>query len=84
MFWTPCAAYCISLMLKDIEKLSIVKMILTRAMEVTCYIYSHSRVLNLIRKQMGKRELLRRAFTLFACHIILDIVEFALAKSEVV
>ena len=66
MFWTPCAAHCINLMLKDIGKLPIVKMTLSRAMEVTGYIYSHGWVLNLMRQKTGKRELLRPAVTRFA------------------
>lgn len=66
MFWTPCAAHCISLMLKDIGKLPVVKMTLTKAMEVTGYIYSHGWVLSLMRQKTGKRELLRPAVTRFA------------------
>ena len=66
MFWTPRAAHCISLMLKNIGKLPIVKVLLTRALEVIGYIYFHGWILNLMRKKTDKRELLRPVVTRFA------------------
>ncbi|XP_020267038.1 uncharacterized protein LOC109842592 [Asparagus officinalis] len=66
MYWTPCAAHCLNLMLKDIGKLPFVKMTLSRAMELTGFIYSHGWVLRLMRDQINARELLRPAATRFA------------------
>ncbi|XP_020265549.1 uncharacterized protein LOC109841094 [Asparagus officinalis] len=66
MYWTPCAAHCLNLILKDIGKLPFMKMTLSRAMELTGFIYSHGWVLRLMREQINARELLRPATTRFA------------------
>ncbi|XP_020263261.1 uncharacterized protein LOC109839244 [Asparagus officinalis] len=66
MYWTPCAAHCLNLILKDIGKLPFVKMTLSRAMELTGFIYSHGWALRLMREQINARELLRPAVTWFA------------------
>ncbi|XP_020276975.1 uncharacterized protein LOC109851316 isoform X2 [Asparagus officinalis] len=66
LYWIPCAAHCINLMLKDIGKLPSVKLTLSRAMELTGFIYSHAWVLKLMRGQTNGKELLRLAVTRFA------------------
>uniref|UniRef100_A0A804K7A4 DUF659 domain-containing protein n=1 Tax=Musa acuminata subsp. malaccensis TaxID=214687 RepID=A0A804K7A4_MUSAM len=41
LFWTPCAAHCIDLMLKDIGELNSVKNCVARAQSITKFIYNH-------------------------------------------
>lgn len=50
LFWTPCAAHCIDLMLEDIGKISFVKDIVESSKSITKFIYNHIYVLSLMRK----------------------------------
>jgi hypothetical protein len=70
IFWTPCAAHCIDLMLEDIGKQEWIKNTIEHAKSITKYIYNHSWVLNLMRKSTEKREFLRPAITRFATHFL--------------
>eukprot|EP00253_Pinus_taeda_P027736 PITA_27736 len=70
IFWTPCAAHCIDLMLEDIGKVEWVKNIVEHAKCITKYIYNHSWVLNLMRKNTRGKELVRPAITRFANHFL--------------
>ena len=62
LYWTPCAAHCIDLILEDIGKLPNIKRTLERA---NGYIYNRSGLLNIMRQFTGQRELLRPAKTRF-------------------
>ncbi|PKI75765.1 hypothetical protein CRG98_003808 [Punica granatum] len=70
IFWSPCAAHCINLILSDIGKLDEVNDIVTHASKITKYIYNHCFALNLMRKFTGGREILRPAPTRFATNFI--------------
>ncbi|TXG57054.1 hypothetical protein EZV62_018367 [Acer yangbiense] len=71
LFWTPCAAHCLDLILKDIYKLPNMKKTFERAMMVNSYIYKHSGLVNMLRKFTNKKELLRPAKTRFATAFII-------------
>ncbi|RVW82349.1 hypothetical protein CK203_045084 [Vitis vinifera] len=49
LWWTPCAAHCIDLMLEDIGKLNVHATTLSRARQVVKFIYGHTWVLSLMR-----------------------------------
>jgi hypothetical protein len=49
LFWTPCAAHCIDLMLEDIGKIPFVKDIVDSSKSITKFIYNHTSVLSLMR-----------------------------------
>jgi hypothetical protein len=70
IFWTPCAAHCIDLMLEDIDKQEWIKNTIEHAKRIIKYIYNHSCVLSVMRKNIEKRELLRPAITRFATHFL--------------
>jgi hypothetical protein len=70
IFWTPCVAHCIDLMLKDIGKQEWIKNTIEHAKSITKYIYNHSWVLSLMRKNTENMELLRHAITRFATHFM--------------
>ena len=70
IFWTPCAAHCIDLMLEDIGKQEWIKNTVEHAKSITKYIYNHSWVLNLMRKNTNGREIIRPAITRFATHFL--------------
>ena len=70
LFWTPCAAHCIDLMLEDIAKLSFVKEVIDRARSIPKFIYNHAFILSLMRRCTKNRELQRPAITRFATNFI--------------
>nr|CAN61552.1 hypothetical protein VITISV_020996 [Vitis vinifera] len=63
LYWTPCVAHCLDLMLEDIGKLPNIKRTLERAISLNGYIYNRSGLLNMMRRFTGQRELLRLAKT---------------------
>jgi hypothetical protein len=70
LYWSPCAAHCIDLMLEDMGKLLWIKEIIDSARSVTKYIYNHTYVLSLMRQFTGNRELVHPAITRFATSFI--------------
>ena len=70
LYWTPCAAYCIDLILEDIGKLPNIKRTLERAISLNGYIYNRSGLPNMMMHFTGKRELLRPAKTQFVIAFI--------------
>ena len=70
IFWTSCAAHCIDLMLEDIGKQEWIKNTVEHAKSITKYIYNHSWVLNLMRKNKNGKEIIRLAITRFATHFL--------------
>ena len=69
LFWTPCAAHCIDLMLKDMGKISKVKRVVEQARQVTTFIYNHGYSLNMLRERCGG-DLVRPCITRFAMNFI--------------
>ncbi|XP_073021256.1 uncharacterized protein [Primulina eburnea] len=65
LFWTPCAAHCIDLMLEDIGKIEVVRKTISRAIALVGYIYNHGGVLHMMREFTGNRELARHGVTRF-------------------
>ncbi|RDX92309.1 hypothetical protein CR513_25577, partial [Mucuna pruriens] len=56
LFWSPCAAHCLDLVLEDIRELSVFYNTIVNAKKITTYIYRHG--------QYSKgRELARPAMT---------------------
>jgi len=53
LFWSPCAAHCLDLMLEDIGNLKEFKKPIVRARHVTTFIYRHCRILSLMREKTG-------------------------------
>nr|CAN83296.1 hypothetical protein VITISV_008290 [Vitis vinifera] len=70
LYWTPCAAHCLDLMLEDSGMLPNIKRTLERAISLNGYIYNRSGLLNMMRRFTGQRELLRPAKTRFATAFI--------------
>jgi hypothetical protein len=70
LFWTPCVAHCIDLMLEDMGKTSFIKEVIDQARSVPKFIYNHTFVLSLMRRHTKNRELRRPAITRFATNFI--------------
>ena len=56
LFWTPCAAHCIDLILEDMGKIPYIRDIVESAKSITKFIYNHAFVLSLIRRFTNNRE----------------------------
>ncbi|XP_031254301.1 uncharacterized protein LOC116112286 [Pistacia vera] len=66
LFWSPCVAHCLDLILEDIGKITVFYDTIAKAKQVTSFIYRHTWVLNLYRKFSMDKELARPAVTRFA------------------
>eukprot|EP00253_Pinus_taeda_P012588 PITA_12588 len=69
IFWTPCAAHCIDLILEDIGKLEWVQDVVQEHKQITKYIYNHAWMLNLMR-EFTQGELNRPVVTQFATNFL--------------
>ncbi|XP_019226720.1 PREDICTED: uncharacterized protein LOC109208135 [Nicotiana attenuata] len=66
IYWTPCAAHCIDLILEDIGKLPTITRTLKRAIAVVGFIYGHTGVINMMRDFTKKKALVKCGITRFA------------------
>ncbi|XP_020520901.1 uncharacterized protein LOC110006964 [Amborella trichopoda] len=65
LYWTPCAAHCINLMLKDIEKLKRVKYCILKSKLVTRFIYNHT-YLHALMREHYMQEIVNESTARFA------------------
>ncbi|XP_021979322.2 uncharacterized protein LOC110875431 [Helianthus annuus] len=63
--WSPCAAHCINLILKDVSELEDVSTLIQLASRITVFIYNHKWPLNWLRKRPGWTEIIRPGATRF-------------------
>jgi hypothetical protein len=70
LFWTPCDAHCIDLMLENMGKTSFIKELIDQARSVPKFIYNHTFVLSLMKRHTKNKELRRPAITHFATNLI--------------
>ena len=70
LFWSPCAAHCINLMLEDIASMKQIKNTLDQAKMITWFIYNSVKVVNLMKEFTNDRNLLRPGITHFATEFI--------------
>ncbi|KAH6767242.1 hAT dimerization domain-containing protein / transposase-like protein [Perilla frutescens var. hirtella] len=70
LYWTPCAAHCLDLMLEDIGKLPRIKNALKKCIFMNGYIYNHVSLVNMMRRFTSQRNLHRPAVTRFATSFI--------------
>ncbi|RWR85049.1 hypothetical protein CKAN_01389100 [Cinnamomum micranthum f. kanehirae] len=66
LYWTPCAAHCLDLMLEDIFKIPSLKRTFERAIVVHGFIYNRPTLLNMMRRFTQMKELIKPAKTRFA------------------
>lgn len=66
ILWSPCVAYFINNILKDIVNLYIHKATIEKKRRITIFIYHQSLVLSLMRSLTNRRQLTRFYVTRFA------------------
>ncbi|KAK1384087.1 hypothetical protein POM88_021822 [Heracleum sosnowskyi] len=71
IYWTPCAAHCIDLMLEGIFKIRKLKDTCSSAMALCGFIYARPGTVNMLRYFTKLKELLRPAKTRFATSCIM-------------
>ncbi|XP_075658858.1 uncharacterized protein LOC142628698 [Castanea sativa] len=73
-YWSPCAAYCIDLMLEkfsDRRYFPIIHETIQKAKKITKFIYNHGKVLSLMRSDFTNgRDLVRPAITRFSTEFL--------------
>ncbi|PNY02045.1 hypothetical protein L195_g025349 [Trifolium pratense] len=70
IFWSPCAAHCLNLLLKDISRMPHVAELASKASKVTVFVYNHIVFLSWLRKREHWREIVRPGVTRFATTFI--------------
>ncbi|XP_057443963.1 uncharacterized protein LOC130736134 [Lotus japonicus] len=67
LYWTPCAAHCIDLILEDFEKkLKVHESTIKKGRKITTFIYSRTMLIPLLKHFTKDRELIRPGATRFA------------------
>ncbi|KAF7832439.1 zf-BED domain-containing protein/DUF659 domain-containing protein/Dimer_Tnp_hAT domain-containing protein [Senna tora] len=67
LYWTPCAAHCIDLMLEDFEKhIPLHKTTISSGRKITTFIYARTMLISILRNFTKGRDLIRPATTRFA------------------
>ncbi|KAH6823140.1 hypothetical protein C2S53_011313 [Perilla frutescens var. hirtella] len=70
LYWTPCTAHCLDLILEDIGKLPRIKNALKKCIFINGYIYNHVSLVNMMRRFTNQKNLHRPAVTRFATSFI--------------
>lgn len=66
IFWSPCAAHCMNLLLKDIGSMPHIADLASKASKVTIFVYNHVVFLSWLRQRDGWKEIVRPGVTRFA------------------
>ncbi|XP_043693381.1 uncharacterized protein LOC122643875 [Telopea speciosissima] len=74
LYWTPCAAHCLDLMMEEIGNIKIYKSVILKGRKITTFIYRHARLLEAMRVQTKRADLdcLRASLPLLQVLSIVD------------
>ncbi|KAL5581614.1 hypothetical protein UlMin_014056 [Ulmus minor] len=70
LYWSPCAARCIQLILEDFGNIQWIKSTVEQARSVTRYIYKHSVVLNIMRRYTFGIDIVKAGDSVFATNFM--------------
>ncbi|XP_039035558.1 uncharacterized protein LOC120172051 [Hibiscus syriacus] len=65
IFWSPCAAHCLNLLLKDFASMPHVADLASKASKIIIFVYNHMVFLSWMRKREGWKEIVRPGVTRF-------------------
>ncbi|CAI9102820.1 OLC1v1001165C1 [Oldenlandia corymbosa var. corymbosa] len=68
--WSPCAAHCVNLIMKDIGSMPKIVSLITLASRVTVFVYNRKWILSWLRKIPGWKEIVHPAETRFGTTFI--------------
>lgn len=63
LYWTPCAAHCLDLILEDFAKIEWINETIEQARSITRFIYNNSVVLNMVRRYTFGNDIVEPAAT---------------------
>ncbi|XP_057745498.1 uncharacterized protein LOC130963392 [Arachis stenosperma] len=66
IYWSPCAAHCLNLILKDISSMAHISNLATRVSKITVFVYNHTVFLSWLRQRPHWREIVRPGAIRFA------------------
>ena len=67
LYWTPCAAHCLDLMLEDLEKkISVHEETIPKGKKITTFIYSRTSLISILHHHTKNKDLVRPGATRFA------------------
>ncbi|KAF6173608.1 hypothetical protein GIB67_022967 [Kingdonia uniflora] len=66
LYWSPCTAHCLDLILEDIGELKAIKDVVRDGKSISIFVCNHLHVLSLMRRFTNKRDLVRLGVTRFA------------------
>lgn len=73
LYWIPCVAHYIDLMLEDIGKIKEIRVIITKGKAIISLIYNSTQAVNILRSYIDGHDLLRPGITRFAIeHVALE------------
>ncbi|XP_028797413.1 uncharacterized protein LOC114752881 [Neltuma alba] len=70
IYWSPCAAHCLNLVLKDFSSMPHVSDLASKASKITVFAYNHMVFLSWLRKRPTWKEIVRPGATRFATTFI--------------
>ncbi|XP_057755510.1 uncharacterized protein LOC130974668 [Arachis stenosperma] len=79
--WSPCAAHCLNLILKDISSMPHIYSLATRASKITVFVYNHTVFLSWLRQKDNWKEIVHPGPTRFAT-VFLTLMSIFERKSE--
>ncbi|XP_057415982.1 uncharacterized protein LOC130710659 [Lotus japonicus] len=66
LYWSPCAAHCIDLILQDFGDLEWISIVIEQAKSVTRFVYNYSAILNMVRRYTSGNDIVDPSFSRFA------------------
>ncbi|KAI4299546.1 hypothetical protein L6164_032993 [Bauhinia variegata] len=66
LYWSPCAAHCIDLILEDFGNLEWISAVIERARSITKFVYNHCVVLNMVKRYSLGNDIVDPSFSRFA------------------
>ncbi|CAN6710234.1 unnamed protein product [Malus baccata var. baccata] len=66
LYWTPCAARCLDLILEDFGNIEWINTVIEQARSITKFVYNHSAVLNMVRRATFGNDIVEPGATRFA------------------
>ncbi|GAV91669.1 LOW QUALITY PROTEIN: DUF659 domain-containing protein [Cephalotus follicularis] len=70
IYWSPSVVHCLNLLLKDISSMPHMDYLVSRASQVTIFVYNHITLLSWLRKRSGWMKIVRTAMKRFATSFI--------------
>ncbi|XP_020413988.1 uncharacterized protein LOC109947680 [Prunus persica] len=66
LYWTPCAARCLDLILEDFGSIEWINAVIKQARSLTKFVYNHSVVLNMVRRSTVGNDIVEPGVTRYA------------------